>query len=235
MEKPCPALSVISNCISLAQQIDNLVQRFKDSRSEVHECARTVDTSRKLLGQFCRMFETSCLPQEILQDYLSDIFPLELEGIQCLQSELKGIQYSVSLYLQLCSRKGFAGLAWRYKWGREIDKHQKNLAKLNGNLHDALVILNPKVRSLALEKTHAEKTHAKSPTKDEAATEQTLAISRQYFEAAQEIWCRESQTDPPITQIQRKYSIAAKEFQGKEWDKPCSPRLTFAVRGVHVL
>jgi len=230
MGKPCPALSVISDCIGLAQQIDNHVQRFKDARSEVHECARTVDTSRKLLGQFRRMFETSCLPQEILQDHLSDIFPLELEGIQCLQSELKGIQRSLSLYPPSCSRKGFAGLAWRYRWGREIDKHQENLAKLNGNLHDALVILNPKFRSLALENTYAEKTHTKSPTNDEAVTEQTSAISRQYFEAAQEIWCRESQIDPPITQIQRKYSIAAKEFQGKEWDKPCSSRFTFSVR-----
>jgi len=167
--------------------------------------------------KFHYLFEISCLPQEILEGYLtSDITPLE--------SELDAIRCFLSLYLPQFSRKRLAGLAWsRYRLGREIDRRQKNLAKLNGHLHEAVTTL-----ALSLKVGALEKTPAKSSTKDEAATNHTLAINREYLEAAREIRCRESQIEPPIIQIQRTYSLAAMELRGNEWD---GPRLSAAREG----
>lgn len=215
------ALSVISTCIDLAQQIDSLVKKFKDARSEVREGAKTVASTRRLLSQFHEMFEKSHLPQDILQDCVDRMIPL--------QAELEKIQSFLNLYLPLCSRKGLAGLAWRYRWGKEIDKHQKNLAQLNDHLNSTLLTLSFKVGFKALEAIHVG-----SPALDEKTQpviEETLsAIGRQYFEAAQDLRAREWYCEPPITQIQRTYSIAAKALQVEEWNGPFrSARIAFAV------
>lgn len=146
MEGVAFALSVISTCIDLAQSIDSLIQKFKHARSELQEGLRTVASTRKVLSHFHQMFESSCLPQELLEDYLDDIRPLH--------SELEIIQRFLNLYLPLCSRGGLAGLAWRYRWGKEIDKHQKNLVQLNRHLNCILATLSFKVGFMALEAVH---------------------------------------------------------------------------------
>lgn len=107
---------------------------------------RIVTSTRKLLSQFREMFESSCLPQELLKDYSDDLCPL--------QSELETIQRFLNKYLPLCSRGGLAGLTWRYRWGKEIEKHQKNLVQLNRHLNSTLATLSFKVGFLALEAIH---------------------------------------------------------------------------------
>lgn len=200
------ALSVISACIDLAHQIDSLIQKNVQSQ-QLHE---GVATTSELLTQFHRMPETSCLPQEILDNYLKDILPL--------QAELENIRGSLDSYLPLCSRKGFAGLAWKYRWGKEIDRYQRNLGKLNGRLRSALATLNLKVELLTLEN------RVRSPSEN-SDLQLAAGISRRYLEAAQALRSRESPSEPPITQIQRTYSIAAKALQGEEWNPLCSSRL----------
>lgn len=154
MESVAFAVALISTCIDLAQSIDSLIQKFKHARSEFQEGLRIVTSTRKLLTQFRDMFETSCLPQELLEDYSDDLRPL--------QSELEKIQRFLNTYLPLCSRGGLAGLAWRYRWGKEIEKHQKTLVQLNRHLNSTLATLSFKVGFLALEAIHIG-----SPTQDE--------------------------------------------------------------------
>ncbi|KAL0636607.1 hypothetical protein Q9L58_004452 [Maublancomyces gigas] len=146
MEGVAFAISLISTCIDLAQSIDSLIQKFKHARSEFQEGLRIVTSTRRLLTQFRDMFETSCLPHELLEDYSDDLRPL--------QSELETIQRFLNTYLPLCSRGGLAGLAWRYRWGKEIEKHQKNLVQLNRHLNSTLATLSFKVGFLALEAIH---------------------------------------------------------------------------------
>lgn len=146
MESVAFAVSLITTCIDLAQSIDNLIQKFKHARSEFQEGLRIVASTRRLLTQFRDMFETSCLPQGLLEDYSDDLRPL--------QAELETIQRFLNTYLPLCSRGGLAGLAWRYRWGKEIEKHQKTLVQLNSHLNSTVATLSFKVGFLALEAIH---------------------------------------------------------------------------------
>lgn len=146
MEGVAFAVSVISTCIDLAKSIDDLVQKFKHARAEFQEGLRIVASTRRLLTQFHEMFETSCLPRGLLESYSDDLGPL--------QTELETIQHFLNSYLPLCSRSGLAGIAWRYRWGREIDRHQKNLVQLNRHLTSTIATLSFKVGFLALEAIH---------------------------------------------------------------------------------
>lgn len=146
MEGIAFTVSIISTCIDLAKSINDLVQKFKHARAEFQEGLRIVASTRRLLIEFHEMFETSCLPREILERYSDDLGPL--------QTELETIQNFLNLYLPLCSRSGLAGIAWRYRWGKEIERHQTNLVQLNCHLNSTITTLGFKVGFLTLEAIH---------------------------------------------------------------------------------
>lgn len=209
MEGISLTLSVISTCIDLAKSIDCLIQKFKDARSELHEGLRTVSSTRRLLSQFHDMFETSHLPQELVDDYINDICPL--------QSELENIQRFLNSYLRSSGRKGLAGLPWKYRWGKDIDRHQRNLIQLNRHLNSTLSALSLKVGFLALESIHVGYSAPAVELPPAIEIEETLsAIGRQYAEAMQDFQDKEWFNEP-VTEIQQRYCAAAKAFQAEEW------------------
>ncbi|KAI5845878.1 hypothetical protein DFP73DRAFT_547526 [Morchella snyderi] len=221
-------ISIIATCIDLAQTIDAAVQKVRGARSELDEGLQTVSSTRRLLSQFQNMFESSHVPQDLLEDYIKNMRPL--------QSELESIQGSLNRYLRSSKRKGFASLAWRIKWGRDADKHHRNLKNLNGNLYNTITALSLKVNLLAFELIQVGHGSASSPDLQipVMSTEETLsALQREYARAAQELQDMEWQ-NIPVAHIQQTYSAAAKAFQIEEWSGPqsgsfCSSAFTFTV------
>lgn len=209
MEGVAFAISVVSTCIDLAQSIDSLIQKFKHARAEFQEGLRIVVSTHKLLTQFHEMFESSCLPQDLLESYADDLGPL--------QTELETIQRFLNSYLPLRSRGGLAGLAWRYRWGKEIEKHQKNLRQLNLQLHATLATLNFKVGFLALEAIHIG-----APVQNENLGHMRPISERNYMK---ELGTYDSEDHPPgYHAISRRQSSIA----GSELRRSMRPRSRFS-------
>ncbi|KAH8151398.1 uncharacterized protein LAJ45_04601 [Morchella importuna] len=225
-------ISIVATCIDLAQTIDAAVQRVRGARDELDEGLQTVSSTRRLLSQFQHMFESSHLPQDVLEDYIKNMRPL--------QCELESIQRSLNRYLRSSSkRKGFASLAWRIKWGRDSDKHQRNLKNLNNNLYNTIATLTLKVNILAFDAIqvgHGRGSGSSSPAPDSPvmSTEEALsALGKEYARAAQDLQDMEWQ-NIPVAHIQQSYAAAAKTFQIEEWSGPqpgsfCSSAFTFTV------
>lgn len=209
MEGVAFAISVVSTCIDLAQSIDSLIQKFKHARAEFQEGLRIVASTHKLLTQFHEMFESSCLPQDLLESYADDLSPL--------QTELETIQRFLNSYLPLRSRGGLAGLAWRYRWGKEIEKHQKNLRQLNRQLRATLATLNFKVGFLALEAIHIG-----APVQNENLGHMRPISERSYMK---ELGTYDSEDHPPgYHAISRRQSSIA----GSELRRSMRPRSRFS-------
>lgn len=208
-------LSILATCIDLAQTIDAAVQKVRGARSELDEGLQTVSSTRRLLSDFKNMFESSLLPQDILESYMRDMQP-----IQC---ELESIQGSLNHYTRSSGRRGLAGLAWRIKWGRDADRHQRNLKNLNGNLNNTIVALSLKINFLALEAVQVGRVPvSREPGKVEEQTTPTKSISeieKEYARAAKELQGMEWE-NIPLAHIQQSYSAAAKAFQIEEWSGP---------------
>lgn len=199
MEGVAFAISVVSTCIDLAQSIDSIIQKFKHARAEFQEGLRIVTSTHKLLTQFYEMFETSCLPQDLLEGYADDLGPL--------QTELETIQRFLNSYLPLRSRGGLAGLAWRFRWGKEIERHQKNLERLNHQLHATLATLNFKVGFSVFEAIHIG-----SPVQNENLGHMRPLSERSYMK---ELSTYDSEDRPPGYHAisRRQPSIAGSELR----------------------
>lgn len=222
-------ISIVATCIDLVQTIDAAVQKVRGARAELDEGLQTVSSTHGLLSQFQHMFEASQLPQDVLEDYVKNMRPL--------QCELESIQGSLNRYLRSSKRKGFASLAWKIKWGRDADKHQRNLKTLNGNLYNTIAALSLKVHILTFDTIQVGRgSGSSSPVPDSPvmSTEEALsALGKKYARAAQELQDMEWQ-NIPVAHIQQSYSAAAKAFQIEEWSGPqpgsfCSSAFAFTV------